>query len=266
MRVWTSPAAQLLRAHLFSSRGLDQRRAAEKDRALVADDHRLVRHRRDVRAAGGARSHHDGDLRDRLRRHVRLVVEDPAEMLAVGKHLVLRREEGPAGVDQIDARQAVLLRDLLRAQMLFDRNRIVGAALDRGVVGDDHAFAPGDPADARDDAGRRHVAAVHAVGGERRKLEDGRSRIDQRVDAVAREQLAPIEMLAARLVAAPSRDGCRLLSKIVDERAQPGGVGAELLSANVEPGSDCRHERSAALESAGAAAPCSRTSASTTRA
>ena len=75
------------------------------------------------------------------RRHRRLVVEDAAEMLAVGKDLVLVRQVGAAGIDEVDAGQMVLPRDLLGAQMLLHRDRIIGPALDRGVVGDDDAFA-----------------------------------------------------------------------------------------------------------------------------
>ena len=75
------------------------------------------------------------------RRHLRLVEEDAAEMVAVGKDLGLVRQVGAAAIDQIDAGQPVLLRDLLRAQMLLHRHREIGAALHRGVVGDDHHFA-----------------------------------------------------------------------------------------------------------------------------
>src|SRR5438445_4515787 len=42
----------------------------------------------------GARAHHDRDLRNPLRRHLRLVEEDPAEVVAVRKDLVLQRQEG----------------------------------------------------------------------------------------------------------------------------------------------------------------------------
>src|SRR3712207_7804657 len=41
-------------------------------------------------------------------------------------------------VHQVDARQPVLLGNLLCAEVLLDRYRIVGAALDGRVVGDDH--------------------------------------------------------------------------------------------------------------------------------
>ena len=85
-----------------------------------------------------------------------------------GEHLVLVRQVGAAAVDQIDAGQPVLLRDLLRAQMLLHRHREIGAALHRRVVGDDHALAPGHAADAGDDARprapRRHTCRAPRAG------------------------------------------------------------------------------------------------------
>ncbi len=120
----------------------------------------------------------------------RLVVEDAAEVVAVGKYLVLRRQECPAAFHQVDARQAVLARDLLGAQVLLHRDRIVGAALDRRVVGHHQALAPLDAADAGDDAGAGDVAAVHAVRGQLRQLEERAAGIEQHADAFARQQLA----------------------------------------------------------------------------
>ena len=76
-------AAEFLGGDHFSGRRLHQRRTAEEDRALVADDHRLVAHRGHVRAAGRARTEHRGDLRNAFGAHRRLVVEDPAEVLAI---------------------------------------------------------------------------------------------------------------------------------------------------------------------------------------
>ena len=81
-----------------------------------------------------------------LRRHLRLVVEDAAEMPLVRKDLVLLRQEGAAGIHHVDAGQIVLPGDVLGAQMLLHRHRVIGAALDGGVVGDDDAFAPRYPA------------------------------------------------------------------------------------------------------------------------
>ena len=101
-------ATELLGRHHLAGRGLHQRRAAEEDGALVAHDHRLVAHRRDVCAACGARPEHRGDLRNPFGGQVGLVVEDATEVLAVGEHLVLARQERSPGVHQVDARQPVL--------------------------------------------------------------------------------------------------------------------------------------------------------------
>ena len=187
-------ATEIFRGDHFAGSGLHQRRAAEKDGALVADDHRLVAHRRDVRAAGRARSQHGGDLRDALGAEFSLVVEDPAEVLAVGKHLVLAGQEGAAGVDEIDAGQPILPGNLLRAQVLFDRNRVVGTAFDRRVVGHDHAFATGDPADTGDDAGPRAFVVVHPVGGKRSDLEQRTAGVEQAVDSVTGQQFAAVDV------------------------------------------------------------------------
>ena len=113
-------AAELLGRDLFARGGLHQRRAAEEDRAGALDDDGLVGHRRHVGAAGRARAHHHGNLRNALRRHPRLIEEDAAEVIAVGKDLRLQRQKRAARVDEVDAGQAVLERDLLRAQVLLD--------------------------------------------------------------------------------------------------------------------------------------------------
>ena len=135
-----------------------------------------------------------GDLRDAGRGERRLIVEDAAEMLAVGKHLGLVRQVGAAGIDQIDAGQPVLARDLLRAEMLLHRHRIVGAALHRGVVADHHDEPAMDAADAGDDAGAVDRLAIHVVRGERRQLEERRARVDQAGDSLARQELAAREV------------------------------------------------------------------------
>ncbi len=133
-------AAKVFRRDDLAGRGFDERRAAEEDRTLPADDDRLVRHRRNIGAASRAGAVDDGDLRDARRGHVRLIVEDAAEIVLVRKNFVLHRQERAARFDEIDARKAVFRRNLLRAQMLLHRHRMIGAAFDRRVIGDDHAF------------------------------------------------------------------------------------------------------------------------------
>ena len=149
-------------------------------------------------------------------------------MLAIGKDVGLMRQIGAAGIDEIDAGQPVLQRDLLRPQMLFDRHRIIGAALDGGIVGDDHRLAAGDAADAGDEPGAVDVAFVHAVGGERAHLQERRARIEPSGDALARHQLAAREMPLARLF--PAAFGRRRAAALeIVERLHPArlvfGVG-----------------------------------------
>ena len=120
----------------------------------AVDDHGLVRHRGHVRATRRTRAHHHGHLRDACGRHPRLVEEDAPEVIAVGEDLGLQREEGAPRIHQVDARQAVLEGDLLRAEMLLHGEGKVGAALDGRVVGHDQDLASRDPPDSGDEARR----------------------------------------------------------------------------------------------------------------
>jgi hypothetical protein len=162
-------------------------------------------------------------------------------VLAVGEDLVLARQERAARIDQIDARQAVLLRDLLRAQVLLHRHRVVGAALHRRVVGDDHAFLPWTrPMPAIMPAAGASLV-VHAVGGELADLEEGRARVEQAVDALARQELAARRMALARLGVAAERDLGRTGAQVVDLSLEGRGVAPELLRARVDSRLDRRH-------------------------
>jgi len=60
-------AAQVLGADDLAGGGAYQRRTAEKNRALLAHDDGFIRHRRQIGAAGGAGTHHHGDLRNAFR-------------------------------------------------------------------------------------------------------------------------------------------------------------------------------------------------------
>jgi hypothetical protein len=230
-------AAELLGSDDLTGRGLHQRRAAEEDRALLLDDDGLVGHRRDVGASGGARAHHRGDLRDAAGAHGGLVEEDPAEVLAVGEHLVLHRQERAAGVDEVDARQVVLGRDRLCAQVLLDRHGVVGAALDGGVVRHDDALATVDATDASDDPGAGHRRlprrAVHPVRRQRAQLQERAARVEQPVDPVAREQLPAVGVLLPRGLAAALPHRREALAQLVDEVAHVGAHPSRLAIVNL---------------------------------
>ena len=111
-------------------------------------------------------------------------------MVAVGEDLGLQRQEGAAGVDEVDAGEPVLRGDLLRAQVLLHGQREVRAALHGRVVRDDDALAALDRADAGDDPGGGRLAVVAVPGGERAELEERRARVEQPLDPLARGQLA----------------------------------------------------------------------------
>ena len=152
-----------------------------------------------------------------LRRQPRLVVEDPPEVLPVGEHLRLEREERATRVDEVDARQPVLLGHLLRAKVLLHGERVVRAALDRRVVGDDDAVPPLDHADPGDDSGGRGVTVVELPGGERVQLEERRAGVDEAVDPLACGELAPRPVPLERLLAAAAGHERGALAQLGDE-------------------------------------------------
>ncbi len=195
-------------------------------------DHGLVRHGRHVGAAGGTRAHDDGDLRDAERRQPRLVEEDPPEVVAIREDLGLQREERAARIDEVETRQPVLAGDLLRAQVLLDRERVVRAALHGRVVRDDDALSPLDDADPGDDPRRRRVAVVQLPGREGVQLEERRARVDEPVDPLAGGELPARAVALDRLLATAGCDEGRALAKLRDERLHRRAAALERLVAN----------------------------------
>ncbi|MHC2284708.1 hypothetical protein ACVIJW_000578 [Bradyrhizobium barranii subsp. barranii] len=136
--------------------------------------------------------------------------------------------ERAAGIDHVDAGKIVLPRHVLRAQMLLHRHRIVSAALDGGVVGDDHAFAARDTPDAGDDARRMHVTAIEAVRRQRRQLHERGAGIDQQVDALARQHLAARGVAVARDLAAAAGDLAQFFAQVRDKSAHGLGIARKV--------------------------------------
>ena len=156
-------AAQFLGGNDFTGCRLHERRTAQENRALIAHDHRLIGHGRHIGTARRATSHHHRDLRNSRRRQVGLVEKDAAEVIAIRKHFVLRGQKRAAAIDEIEAGQAILGGDFLRAQVLLHGQRIVRPALHRRVVRNDRALLPRHPADTGDDAGGRHRVFINAI-------------------------------------------------------------------------------------------------------
>lgn len=127
------------------------------------------------------------------------------------------------------ARGKLLPRD--RVEMLLDPDTPfleVAPLAALGLYGD---AAPG--------AGRR--IAIQPQGRERRHFEEGRVRVQQHLDPVARQQLAAREVLGARRLAAALNHGGKPDVQVVDERAHRGGIRLEVFGAGNELRGECRH-------------------------
>ena len=162
-------------------------------------------------------------------------------MVTVREHFVLIRQIRAARIDQINAGQVVLLGDFLRAQVLLDGQRVVGAAFDRGVVADDHAINAADAANADDQAGAGRVALVHAERGQWRDFEERRAGVEQHLHAVAWQQLAARRVPGAGHFAPASGGLGELHMQVIDQRAHGAGIGLEVGGTGVEFGFERGH-------------------------
>ena len=138
-----------------------------------------------------------------------MITEYAARQIAVGEDLRLQRQETARAVTQVHDWQAVLDRDIKRANDLRDRVRIPRAALHAGVIGMDDDLAPVDDADAADDPGTRHLAVIGLVGGKRGEFEERRTGIEQQFYAVADEHLV-LALEPLDVACGPVSTGCVL--------------------------------------------------------
>jgi hypothetical protein len=128
--------------------------------------------------------------------------------------------------------------------VLLHRQRKVRSSFDRGVVGDEHALLAFDHADSGHDAGGGCLVLVDAPGRERRELEEGRVRIEQAVDALARGQLPARTMPFDCLLAAPLRNLGGPLVQLGDKLLHPFTAPLEVI-ALFDARSQYRHRKGA---------------------
>ena len=205
--------AKIFSCHFLAGRSLHQGRASQENRALIAHNDGHIRHCRHIRPTGRARSHHHRDLGDAAGTHLRLIVKDPAEVIAVWEHLILVRKVRAAAVDQVNARQVTLLRNLLCAQMFFDRHWVIRAAFDGRIVAQDHTIRAGHAPHPRDDTRRRRRIVVKPMRCSGANLKKRAARVQQCTNPVAREHLATGHMPRARCL---SSAGCGRLYGLLD--------------------------------------------------
>ena len=160
-------STQFFRRDLLPNRCLHQCWASQEKPAAVRHQD-VVTHHRQITAARNTHAHDCGNLRNPHRRHHRIVSKYPSEVVSIGKNVFLQRKEYPGRIDQIDDRDPVLDRDVLRPNDFLRRHRKERASLNCGIVGDDHQHAAFDPCQPGDYACRRRSAPffVHAVARE----------------------------------------------------------------------------------------------------
>ncbi len=172
-------AAQFLGFDDLADGGFHQRRAGEIKAAAFGHQNLVAQHRQ-IRAAGDAVAHDGGELRKARGGDDGVVAKDAAEIVFVGKNLVLHRQKDAGGIDQVNNRQRAFEGDALGADQLLGGGGKKRAGFHGGVVGDDHAGNAGDVADAGDGAGGGNVAPllVHFVGGPEPDFEKRRALIE----------------------------------------------------------------------------------------
>ncbi len=183
--------AQILAGNLLADRAFDQRRTGQIQARSVGHQQLVAEHRQ-IAAAGHAIAHDGGDLAQAGGRNDRVVAKNPAEIVLVGKDVLLQRQEHAGRVDQVDERQPVLHGDPLGPKHLLGRRRKEGPGLHRGVVGDDHLPPAGHDAHAADDPRRGCAAplAVHLPAGPEADFQPGRVGIQQPPDPLSGRQSA----------------------------------------------------------------------------
>ena len=212
-------AAERLVVGLLAGGHLHERRSAEEHlRAAVDHDH-VVAHAGDVGAARGRVAEHERDGGATVLARA----GDVAEAGAAGdEDVLLRRQVGTAGLDEVDRRQPVLLRHLGGAEALLDRDGVGRATLHGRVVGDDHALDALDDADAGDD--RAADGEVGAPAGERAELEERGVGVDEQLDALAGGQLAARVVPRDVLLPSPGERLRVLLGEVSDALQHLGAV------------------------------------------
>ena len=166
---------------------LQQRGAGEEHLGAFLDHHHVIGHAWEVGATGRGVAEHESDRRDAVRRRPGQVAEGSP---AGDEDLLLRRQVGAAGLDEVDRREAVLQGDVGGPEGLAQRVRVARSAPHRRVAGADQALDAADDADAGDDAGADRV--VGAVRGERAELQERGVLVEEQFDPLAGEQLAPL--------------------------------------------------------------------------
>ena len=164
-------------------------------------------------------------------------------MLAVRKDLGLVRQVRATTVHEVDARQTVFAGNFLGTQMLLHRHRVIGAALNRRIIADDHDFPARDPAHAGDHASAVNlVIAIHATCRQSTDLQEGRTGVEQSFDTITGQQLAAADMFLACALRAPDRGLGGAFAQFSNQRLHHLAIGLEAIGIYIERAGQLGHE------------------------
>ncbi len=156
--------AEIFASNHFACGCLDQWRATEKNCALITHNNGFIRHGRYIGTPCGTAAHDHCNLRYAFGRHLCLIIENPAKMVAVWKYFILERQESSSRVYQIDAGQPVLLGNFLGPKVFFDCKRIIGTTFNCGVIGNNHALYIMHLTNTGNYTSRRYIIVIQAIG------------------------------------------------------------------------------------------------------
>ena len=148
-------------------------------------------------------------------------------MVAVGEDLVLIGQVRTARIDQIDAGKRAFLGDFLRPQVFFHGHRVIGAAFDRRVIGDDHDILPHDATDPRDHARAGGRVPVHAMRRRRADFQKRAARVQQVCNPFARRHFPARDVTLHRFFSAPRSSGHGCIPHGVEHGEMGLAIGAK---------------------------------------
>ena len=136
------------------------------------------------------------------------------------------------------------MRDFLGAKMFLHRHREVGAALDGGVIRDDHHFASGNAADAGNDTRAWPFPFVHVPSSQLSKFEKRGSGVQKTRHPIPCQQLAPRDVARPGSFGAPECGDTYAFAQLRGKTLVVREVATERFRGRIDLAFKFGHERS----------------------
>lgn len=119
-----------------------------------------------------------------------MIIEDATKVVSVRKDIRLVRQVRTAGVDEIDAWEAVFLSDCLCSEMFLHGYWIIGASFDRAIICHDHTLHTLHTSHNRNDTASGHIfPRIDLMSSKSRQLQERASSISQGGDSTTQVSL-----------------------------------------------------------------------------